>query len=168
MNVHSDLTCCGTRGKQTPTATCKFEYIKGGPENCGLFVRKFKIVRIERFWRGKYVCGIVWVINKKLQNENSASHGTEVLPQLATAQFVRSKCIRNLLELLLEFLQKMLHTYLKITIFSQLITYFWCVAQCRMRSLDMMPHQTRTGYHITYITYVHKWAWGVRNIHLRN
>ena len=46
-------------------------YIKGGPQNRRLFVRKFKIVRIGRFWRfqrvwSRKICGIVWVINKKL------------------------------------------------------------------------------------------------------
>ena len=46
-----------------------FWNIKGGPQNRGIFDRKFKIVRIGQFWRFKRdwmwkICGIVWVSKK--------------------------------------------------------------------------------------------------------
>ena len=50
--------------------------LKGGPQNRGIFDREFKILRIGRFWRfqrywTQKICGILWVINKKLQNDHS-------------------------------------------------------------------------------------------------
>ena len=50
--------------------------VKGWAQNRALFDRKFKIVRIGRFWRFqrdwmRKICGIAWVYKKYIYNENS-------------------------------------------------------------------------------------------------
>ena len=56
--------------------------LKGWAQNRGLFDRKFKIVRIGRFWRflchwTRKICGISWVIIKNSQHKNSAHQLTQ-------------------------------------------------------------------------------------------
>ena len=56
--------------------------VKGWAQNRGLFDRKFKIVRIGRFWRllchwTRKICGISWVIIKNSRHKNSAYQLTQ-------------------------------------------------------------------------------------------
>ena len=56
--------------------------VKGWAQNRGLFDRKFKIVRIGRFWRflchwTRKICAISWVFIKNSRHKNSAYQLTQ-------------------------------------------------------------------------------------------